>query len=80
MLFGYPQTLASEGFQENLRGCGYQIQCEFAQLQWSILYVVNNTYDWEAYDWEEDILDGDPQVVDLNFKCEEGPLTGNRVS
>jgi hypothetical protein len=38
-------------------------------------HVVNSTFDSE-----ETLLDGDPQVIDLPFKCEEGPLSGENAA
>ena len=79
VLFGYPRALASERASRKIleaEGIAYNPDlARVAARATQVEHVVNN-----LYDLEEDILDGEPQVVDLKFKCEEGPLTGRRVS
>ena len=78
VLFGVPRALVSERASRKILAAeGIAFDANHARViarATQVEHVVNSTYELE-----EDILEGDPQVVSLNFKCEEGPLNGDRV-
>eukprot|EP00956_Cyclotella_meneghiniana_P042135 scaffold248376_cov125-Cyclotella_meneghiniana.AAC.1 len=79
VLFGYPRALVSERASRKILAAeGIAFHANHARVvarATQVEHVVNSTYELE-----EDILEGDPQVVSLNFKCEEGPINGDRVT
>jgi hypothetical protein len=71
VLFGYPQSLAyGRASRKFFEAGGTAFNTNLAHVTASatqVEHVVSSTFDLE-----ETLLDGDPQVIDSPFKCEEG--------